>query len=252
MKWFRERRRRKILSEPFLPAWEAVLEGLPISRKLPESHHAEWRRTIQILIGEKRFEGCAGVEITDTIRVAIAAHAAILLLGRETDYFPQLGSILVYPDAYEAPSEEAIGEYLVEEGTEVREGESWYRGEMVLSWKDVRRDIRNPKGGRNVVFHEFAHQLDDESGTADGTPVLSDRELWQRWVTVFEREYDALIEADDRGRRTLIDPYGAQSPAEFFAVVTECFFTRGVRLRERHPQLYELLGAYYRQDPATW
>jgi hypothetical protein len=252
VKWFRQRRRRKVLSQPFPSAWEPILERLPIHARLPGPDHAEWRETIQILLSEKRFEGCAGVEITDEIRVTIAAHAAVLLLHRETDYFPQLGSILVYPDAYEAPSEEPIGEYLVEEGTEVREGESWYRGEMVLSWKDVRRDVRDTKSGRNVVFHEFAHQLDDESGAADGTPVLEDRELWRRWMEVFEREYEALIEADDRGRRTLIDPYGAENPAEFFAVVTESFFKRGAKLGERHPELYDLLAAYYRQDPAGW
>jgi hypothetical protein len=248
----RQRRRRQVQQRPFPAAWDAILAGIPIIGRLPESDGHELRRHIQILLDEKRFEGCGGVEIDDTIRVTIAAHAAILLLHRDTDYYPQLESILVYPDAYEAPSERHIDDYVVEEGTELREGESWYRGSMVLSWKDVQRGAGSLKDGENVVFHEFAHQLDDESGTGDGTPVLADRTQWRQWVNVFEREFEALQDADDRGRRTLIDPYGAESPAEFFAVVTECFFERGKDLRKRHPELYDQLAGYYRQDPANW
>lgn len=237
---------------PFPPDWTCILEEIPIFGRLPEVDRAELRGHIQAFLAEKRFEGCGGLEITDEIRVTIAAHASVLLLHRETDYYPQLESILVYPHAYEAPSEYHIGEYLVEEGTEVREGESWYRGSMVLSWDDVRRGAADLKDGENVVFHEFAHQLDDETGAADGTPVLENRAAWRRWVKVFQREFEALQDADDRGRRTLIDPYGAESPAEFFAVATECFFERGRDLQKRHPDLYEQLSGYYKQDPASW
>jgi Mlc titration factor MtfA (ptsG expression regulator) len=232
--------------------WEAHLSELPLERSLPEADREELRRHILVLLEEKEFEGCGGLEITDEIRVTIGAYAALLLLHRETDYYPQLASILVYPEAYSAPGERHVGEYLVEEGPEVREGESWYRGSMVLSWQDVRRGVGNPEGGENVVLHEFAHQLDDESGAADGTPVLGGRRLWRQWVRVCQIEFEALAEADDRGQRTLIDPYGAENPAEFFAVVTECFFLRPARLRDRHPELYALFAEYYRQDPAAW
>lgn len=248
-RWVRNRRRRQVREQPFVPEWETILERLPYFRLLGEADRDELRGHIRIFLDEKRFEGCGGMTVTDEVRVTIAAHASILLLHRETDYYPLLESILVYPHAYEAPSERHIGEYLVEEGIDVREGESWYRGALVLSWKDVRRGVADATDGENVVFHEFAHQLDDESGTADGTPILESRAQWSEWVEVFEREFEALAEADDLGRKTLIDPYGAESPSEFFAVVTECFFEKPVQMQKRHPELYALLAAYYRQDP---
>jgi hypothetical protein len=251
-RWFRKRRRGSVRELRFPGEWDGILRRLPIDRRLPGTDREELRGHIQVFLDEKRFEGCGGLGITDEIRVTIAAYAALLLLHRETDYYPQLASILVYPDAYHAPGERHVGDYLVEEGIEVREGESWYRGSMVLSWKDVRRGADGAKNGENVVLHEFAHQLDDESGAADGTPVLSGRRQWRRWVALCEEEYEALVEADERGRKTLIDPYGAESPSEFFAVVTECFFGRPEKLRERHRELYDLFAEYYRQDPAAW
>lgn len=251
-KWLRKRRRRRLVEQPFPAEWNTILRGLPILARLPEGDHDTLRKHIRILLEEKTFEGCGGLEITDEIRVTVAAYSAVLILHRETDYYPQLASILIYPDAYGAPGERHVGEYLVEEGTEVREGESWYRGSMVLSWRDVRRGVHNAKGGDNVVFHEFAHQLDDESGTGDGTPVMETRQQWRRWVRVCEAEYQSLVDADERGRKTLIDPYGAESPSEFFAVVTECFFNRPQKLEKRHPELYEVFAAYYKQDPGRW
>ena len=252
LKWFRERRRRRVRARAFPGEWDAVLDTLPLCRRLPDADRTELRGHIRVLLDEKRFEGCAGMVVTDEIRLTIAAHAACLLLHRKTAYFPQLESILVYPHAYEAPSERHIGDYVVEEGTEVREGESWYRGSMVLSWDDVQRGVSDLSDGENVVLHEFAHQLDDESGEADGTPLLEGRRQWRDWVRVFQAEYEALQEADARGRRTLLDPYGAESPSEFFAVATECFFERPRKLGQRHPELYDQLRRYFRQDPAAW
>ena len=246
----RDQRREKVRTQPFPPQWTSLLEAIPIYRRLADGDRKELRGHIQIFLSEKRFEGCGGLEINDHIRVIIAAHAVILLLHRRTDYYPQLESILVYPQAYEAPSERHIGDYLVEEGTEVREGESWYRGSMVLSWEDVQRGAAALGNGENVVFHEFAHQLDDESGAADGTPVLENHGQWRRWVNVFQDEYEALQAA--RGRRTLLDPYGAESPSEFFATATECFFERPRELKKQHAKLYEQLRGYYMQDPASW
>jgi hypothetical protein len=252
VRWLRKRRRTKLAAEPLPEAWRGILEALPIWKRLPAPDREELARHVRIFLAEKPFEACGGLGITDQIRVTVAAYGCLLLLHRETDYYPQLASILVYPAAYDAPAARHVGEYLVEEGTEIREGESWYRGAMVLSWEDVKRGIANPESGENVVLHEFAHQLDDESGDADGTPALTHRRLWHRWVAVCEREYEALIEADERGRRTLLDPYGAESPSEFFAVVTECFFERPAKLEARHPELYQVFSEFYRQDPARW
>ncbi len=250
--WFRNWRRERTRVRPFPADWNAELEALIIYRRLSDADRTELRGHIQVFLEEKRFEGCGGLDLSDRIRVTIAAHASILLLHRDTDYYPQLESILVYPHAYQAPSERHLGDYLVEEGTEVREGESWYRGAMVLSWEDVQRGAMDQKEGQNVVFHEFAHQLDDESGAADGTPVLEGRDQWRKWVEVFQREYERLQDAAEQGRRTVLDPYGAESPSEFFAVATEFFFQRPRDLQRRHRELYEQLRQFYKQDPEQW
>ena len=250
--WFQNRRRERIRARPLPEDWTAVLEGLPVYRRLPEADRAELRGHVQVLLEEKRFEGCGGLELTDRVRVTIGGQAAILLLHRDTDYYPQLESILVYPHAYTARSEHHLDDYLIEEGTEIREGESWYRGAIVLSWEDVQRGASGEKKGQNVVFHEFAHQLDDESGVADGTPVLKEHHQWRKWVRVFQSEYESLQEAGDEGRGTVLDPYGSESPAEFFAVATECFFERSHDLHHRHGELYDQLRTFYEQDPARW
>jgi len=206
---------------------------------------------MQVFLAEKRFEGCNGLDITDEIRVTIAAQACMLLLHRETDFYPLLKSVLVYPDAFVAQVKTHEPGGVVIEDEEEREGESWDIGALILSWKDVLEGVADPHDGYNVVFHEFAHQLDDEWGVADGAPPLPKKSMYEEWTRVFKAEYDALVEADDKEKETFLDPYGAESPAEFFAVVTECFFELPVALREHHPELYEQLRLFYEQDPAA-
>jgi hypothetical protein len=122
----------------------------------------------------------------------------------------------------------------------------------VLAWDDVEAGAADPDDGRNLVLHEFAHQLDFEDGSTDGTPPLESSAQARAWAEVFGNALEALRRAADAGEPTLLDPYGAQDPAEFFAVATETFFERGRELSGRHPKLYEELKRYYRQDPAAW
>ena len=129
-------------------------------------------------------------------------------------------------------------------------GESWYRGAVVLSWEDVKSGAARVDDGENVVLHEFAHQLDDEAGRGDGAPALSKRSMYVAWARVLGREYADLSSQIAGHAHTDIAPYGAESPAEFFAVVTEAFFEKPVQLRHRHPELYEQLQMFYQQDPA--
>ena len=249
--WLKQRRRRKILAEPFPAEWLAILRrNVPHYKLLTESEQAKLRDDVRVFIAEKNWEGCGGLVLTDEIRLTIAAQACLLVLAIEHDFYPMLMSILVYPAGYEAPSRTVIPGGLVIEGSSHRLGEAWYRGPVVLSWDAAHEGGRNPSDGKNVVFHEFAHQLDMLDRAFDGTPPLGSREQYERWHDVMSAEFERLIAASDRGEATLLDQYGAADPAEFFAVATECFFERSAEMREQHPRMYEVMSEYYRQNPA--
>ena len=205
-----------------------------------------------MFLAEKKFEGCGGLEITDEIRVTIAAQACLLLLHREPHYYPRLVSILVYPHPYVAQARERLPGGIVSEGPSGRLGESWVEDVVVLAWDAVRAGASDANDGHNVVLHEFAHQLDQEDGTSNGAPILEHRSSYVAWARILGAEFAALCEAAEQGRPTDIDPYGATDPAEFFAVVTEAFFERPAALRGRHPQLYAQLRDFYRQDPLSF
>jgi len=249
--WLRRRRRARLGQRPFPPGWEEILRrNLPSYGRLSQGDRDELRGHIQVFLAEKRFEGAAGLTITDEIRVTIAAHACLLLLHRPTDYYPGLYTIIVYPGTYVARRavREPIG--IVTERAETRLGESTPRGAVVLSWNAVEAAASDVGDCRNVVLHEFAHQLDAQDGAVEGTPVLPERSRYVTWARILGREYERLRRAAALGRETVLHQYGATSPAEFFAVATECFFTRPELLEEKHPELYAELRDYYRQDPA--
>jgi Mlc titration factor MtfA (ptsG expression regulator) len=244
-------RRKRLMETQLSPDRRAIIErNVPYYRDLPPEDRRELEGLTQIFLAEKHFEGCDGLEITDEIRVTIAALACILLLHRKTDIYPLLQSVLVYPEAFVAPVKHREPGGIVVEDEEARDGESWETGAVILSWEEVLEGIADPHDGHNVVFHEFAHQLDDEWGVADGAPALPNESMYKDWARVFKVEYDSLVEADRRGEETFLDPYGAESPAEFFAVVTECFFETPVELKRYHTELYEQLKLFYEQDPA--
>lgn len=248
---FRPRRqeaRRELLNEPFPTAWLPFVDKLPFYRALDERGQERIRDDLRVLVAEKDWEGCGGLEMTDEIRVTIAAQASLLLLNIEHEYFRHVRSILVYPSAYfTAPHQDADG--VIHMG-QANLGEAWQRGPVVLSWDATVHGAVDPKDGHNLVLHEFAHKLDMLDGLADGTPPLDDKDQLAEWVRVMSREYKQLQDAAERGRATVMDTYGATNPAEFFAVATECFFEKARKLKQRHPSLYACLQDYYQQDPA--
>jgi hypothetical protein len=252
-RFFKERRRKDVRARPFPENWRQILaKNVPFYLRLPREDRGQLEGDVQVFLEEKRFEGCGGLEITDEIRVTIAAQACILLLHRDTDDYPDLEIILVYPSTYvDKRPRVAEGGIVVEDGS-ARLGESWERGVVVLAWDSVLRGAADLRDGHNVVLHEFAHQLDQEDGAADGAPVLERRNMYGAWARVLGREYEALVRADATGKRAVLDHYGATNPAEFFAVITEAFFERPHALRARHPELYEQLQSFYRQDPAAF
>jgi Mlc titration factor MtfA (ptsG expression regulator) len=250
---FLKNRRRVRLRAQIVPSqWPRILEAnVPVYRRVPEGLRAQLHGHMHVLLAEKHFEGCDGLEMSDEIRVTVAAQACLLILNRETNYYPGLVTILVYPSVFYADVEEPDGA-IVNEYKEDRSGESWDLGVVILSWEDAVEYASTGRAGYNVVLHEFAHQLDMENGAMDGIPRLEGRAQRDEWARVFNQAYQSFERAAASNRRTLIDSYGAGDPAEFFAVVTESFFERPLALRREYAALYDTLARYYRVDPASW
>lgn len=248
----KRRRRQRLRNQPFPEAWTSILErNVAYYRRLPPEDRHELHGHTHVLLAEKNFEGCGGLEMNDEVRVTVAAQGAVLLLHRDTDYYPRLYSVLVYPTSFWAKDVDPVSHDLAIEGYDVRLGESWDTGAVILAWDEVRPGAAHFEDGYNVVYHEFAHQLDQENAGADGFPVMPDRALRESWARVLDKEYRRLQREIDIGRESVIDEYAAEDPAEFFAVVTECFFERPARLKRERPELYEQFRLYYRQDPAA-
>lgn len=248
---FKNRRRSALRKEPLTAEQRALLrENVPYLAKLDEAESTELEGLIRIFLAEKSFEGCGGLEITEEIRLTIAAQACLLLLHRDTDIYPNVESILVYPGAYLVRATHSDGPVVIE-GEQGRTGESWTRGLVVLAWDHVKSGAAQPEDGQNVVLHEFAHQLDGESGSMDGAPELGTRARYASWAKVLGDEFAELSQRLQAGLNSDIDFYGATNPAEFFAVITEVFFEQSRAMKQRHPELYQELALFYRQDPAA-
>jgi Mlc titration factor MtfA (ptsG expression regulator) len=250
-RFFKHRRRNRLRAAPFPAEWLRFIEkNVRFYACLPEADRGELQGLVQILLAEKIFEGCGGLVLTDEIKVTIAAQACLLLLHRDTDIYPRLTTILVYPSAYIAKAIKPLGSGLALEGENVNLGESWASGIVVLSWDDVLIGASDVQDGKNLVLHEFAHQLDREDGAVDGAPLLDQRSQYVTWARVLSAEFERLKRESWMGRPTVLDEYGTTDPAEFFAVATECFFEKPRVLEKRHPELYSELRRFYRQDPA--
>jgi len=248
------RRREKLKAEKPPKEWIEILDrNFPLFGRLTPDDRKELLGHIQVFIDEKYFEGCGGLALTDEIRVTIAAQACLLLLHRDTDYYPNLTSILVYPSGYTAHESRYIGGGLWEEGPEDRLGHTAHNlGALVLAWDAAQHGALNPSDGSNVVLHEFAHQLDFENRSADGTPDLDTRAEYESWSRVMTAEFDRLRQSIPYEYDSVLDIYGAQNPTEFFAVATEAFFETPRALLAMHPELYGALMRYFRQDPVTY
>ena len=251
MFWLKKWRRNRIARRQFPNQWLQIIErNVPFYNRLPAEDKIELQKHILIFIAEKRFEGCGGLEITDEIKIVIAAQACILLLHRKTDYYPGLSSILVYPHAFITHRPQFLPGGVVAEGPQILAGESWRQGSVILSWDDVKHGSADIRDGQNVVFHEFAHQIDSAGGKGDDSTVLKDTSSYIAWARVLQKDYQKLKQAAQRNHPTFLDKYGATDPAEFFAVATEFFFEKPEELKQIHPDLYNELKRFYQQDPA--
>lgn len=244
---------QRAVNAPFPKSWLGILESkLPVYPKLTPELQLELQQRVKEFLFEKKFEGCGGLEMNDEIRITIAGEACLLILDRPSTRYKKLKWIYVYPSTFIAKREVADAYGVVSEGRSFLLGESWSHGRVILAWDSVERGIKNTDDGQNVVLHEFAHQLDQEDGRADGAPLLYTKDSYQIWSQVFSDEFDTLQKKLARGAKTLIDSYGATNPAEFFAVVTELYFECPSKLKHKHPELFEALKQYYRVDPRKW
>ena len=249
--------RRNLIATPLPAEWQAILEKrFPTFDRLPDPLRSRLSGIMQVFLAEKSFEACGGLkEITDEIRVVVAAQACLLLVGmKKHGYFPRLRSILIYPGAYRDRRRRTF-DLSDDDDDHVRLGESWNSGSVVLSWENVLAGAARDDDGMNVVYHEFAHQLDQVDSSADGAPPLPQRGDYSEWARVFSREYEELVKATNDPQshpKPLLDTYGATNPAEFFAVSTETFFEMPHDLKEEHPELFEQLAKYFGVNPTDW
>lgn len=250
----KQRRRQQLRSQPVPESWRGLIErNVSFFGRLSAADQSELLGHMQVFLDEKRFEGCGGLELTEEMRLTIAAQACLLLLHRKTDCFPMLETILVYPSTYVAEESRPLEGPVWQEGASSRHGETGQRmGTMVLAWDAAHYGGADPSDGKNVVLHEFAHQLDFENHATDGTPALDSRRQQLAWAQVMRTEFASLRAADETGIPTLLDTYGATNAAEFFAVATEAFFEQPHALRAQHPKLYAELQGFFRQDPLAY
>jgi Mlc titration factor MtfA (ptsG expression regulator) len=251
--YWREHQRDKIKNQPFKKQWRKIIQQrMPYFKQMPTDLQLQLKQHIQVFLAEKNFIGCNGVKITDEIRITVAAQACLLLLNRKTDYYPKLKTILVYPRAF-IKNQQSIGADGVQYVKRVTlSGESWDFGKVVLSWQDTLDGAQITDDGRNVVIHEFAHQLDQESGKANGAPILGKNQSYQCWSEAFLSQFEQLRMQAKTGKPSLFDYYGATEPAEFFAVASEVFFEQAKQLHHEHSALYRQLQQYYQVDPIHW
>jgi Mlc titration factor MtfA (ptsG expression regulator) len=252
--WLTEYRRGKIRRQPFPAHWRGILQQrVPYFRRLPADLQLQLKKHIQVFIAEKPFIGCAGLVVTDEMRVTIAAQACLLILNRGTPhYYPNLRQILLYPGAFLVNKVHTDGIGVLQEQRQVLSGESWSQGQVILSWEDAVEGADVSDDGQNVVIHEFAHQLDQENGPANGAPSLAPGQSRKEWARVLAAEFDTLQTRALRHEGSLFSHYGATNPAEFFAVASEVFFEQPVRMAEEHPALYQQLSLFYRLNPLSW
>jgi len=251
--WWPRWRLRRALARPWTEAQLHVLRAsIPFYAALSAPQQQQLLSLVRQFLHQKTFVGCAGLEVTEEMRITVAAQACLLLLERPSRVYPRLHAILMYPTEFLVPRKEVDGAGVVTETRRGLLGESWGDGRVILSWDHVQQACADWEGATNVVLHEFAHQLDSESGATNGAPYLGDPSRYASWADVFSREFRRLRREAAYGASPVLDPYGASDPAEFFAVAAETYFTRPHALAAWHPELYAQLLAYFRADPRAW
>lgn len=252
MGWIRDWKRKRVLQKHAIDdALRArVFAGLPFLAGLSADEARRIEAMAIVFLSEKELTPLRGVRISDKDRLSIALQACLPVLNLGLDWYEGWVGVLIYPGDFRVKREELDEDGVLHEWEDELSGESWSDGPVVLSWEALAQGPGVGEGGLNVVIHEFAHKLDMRSGEADGMPPLHAGMDAARWRSALEESYAGFCDAVDREKQTWLDPYAAESPAEFFAVASEAFFEAPQELRRRYPDLFEQFVLFYRQDPA--
>lgn len=250
-RWSKHRTVKTLLATPLTDHQQAIVaEQVPITQRLTPELRQQLAGKIQIFLHQIEFIGCDGLDVDEEMELSIAAQACLLVVNSDT-WYKHLRTILIYPSAFKSKRKEYNG-YIVTERETVRLGESWARGPVVLSWAHSKQGAINDQDGKNVVLHEFAHQIDDLSGHTDGAPILNKGQSFARWANVFTTAYESHVQNVEKGRKTVLDAYGATAPEEFFAVAVEVFFEKPAALNHEEPAIYAQLAELFQLEPIHW
>jgi len=246
-------RDRRTLARRPIPddLWLATLVRFPFLAQLGAEDARQLREMSTLFLDRKEFNGAQGLAVTDDMAVAIAAQACLPILHLGLDWYDSFIGIVVHADEVVARREVMDEDGVVHHYEEPLSGEAMEGGPVTLSWKDVAGAGNSAEWGYNVVIHEFAHVLDMRDGEANGMPALPSRNAQAEWRAVFDASYQRFCVQVDAGEETLLDPYGAEAPSEFFAVACEAFFVAPLDLQAEHPQVYRQLQQFFQQDPAA-
>jgi Mlc titration factor MtfA (ptsG expression regulator) len=241
-------RRRNVLRRSALDsdAWQRVASEFEFVERLNGEETERLQQLVVLFLDEKRIHGAGGLELDDEMQLRIAIQACILILNLGLDYYAGWVEIIVYPDEFVPEREYTDEAGVVHVTREPLAGEAWLQGPVILSYADV---ARAGEDGVNVIIHEFAHKLDMLNGSANGYPPLHGQMKRDDWVSAFEHAYKDLRKRIERGEEPAIDPYAAENPGEFFAVLSEVFFEAPDVVQQEYPKVYEQLSLFYRQDP---
>ena len=229
--------------------WHDCIQQIPALRVLTRQELHRLRKLTSLFLHNKTINGANGLTVDDRMRVIIASQACLLILNLRLDYFDGWSEIIVYPTSFIVAREERLAEGIIHETRRRLGGESWSRGPVILSWADAKPGARSHGLVSNVILHEFAHKIDMLNGAANGMPPLHANMIREHWTKSLSKAYKSLYQQIERHQHTSIDPYASESPAEFFAVLTEIYFEQPVHLHHIYPAVYKQLSLFYRQDP---
>jgi Mlc titration factor MtfA (ptsG expression regulator) len=247
----KQKRRKQLLASRLTDSQRAIIIAqVPLIRRLPRTLTEPLEGKILLFLDQVDISGCNDLDVTEEMRLSIAAQACLLIVNNDA-WYKNLRTILMYPSAFKSIRSTHDG-FVVQTEEVVRSGESWSRGPVILSWAHSRQGAANDRDGHNVVLHEFAHQLDDLSGSTNGVPLLKGAQTFAEWERVFLTSYNRHLENVERGRKTVLDAYGATNHQEFFAVAIEVFFEKPKRLKDEEPEFYAQLADLLNLDPTTW
>ncbi|MBV8030159.1 MAG: zinc-dependent peptidase [Betaproteobacteria bacterium] len=243
----RDWRRKRVLARHRIDdaLWAKATRGLTFISSLSAAETAKLKDLVLLFLAEKQFTGAHGLEVSDGMRLSIAAQACLLVLELGIDWYSGWLGVVVHPGDFRVRRSELDEDGVLHEWEDDLAGEAMPGGPVVLSWDATAHDPF-----MNVVIHEFAHKLDMLNGAADGVPPLHAGMNRDAWNAAFKEAYEGFCDAVDRGRDTWLDPYASEHPSEFFAVLSEAFFEDPMETRRRYPDVYDQLRLFYRQDPA--